>query len=214
MTDIISNLVKMGSALDDEVAALIRRYGAEAVREVVAKSTKKRRGRRPEKDGPLIALLTREDAIDWLENRDPFKLRSNYSIAKQFAEQNSGQSTVSTKERIERKLKLSRKRLMLKRAFEIARKEYPFTDYLRALESLCLLDLSCDTWSIIMGWKREKVEEYRKLFGEPEPIMTFDAIEMAIKENHEKRGSISSLALRRRGIIGGGKGGILSIPPR
>jgi hypothetical protein len=172
--------------LELEVYRLIRHFGAEAVRDEVAKATKKKRSRKPEKDWPLLEENRRLDANDWLEGRDPFNARSNYAVAKRFSEQHPGQSAISTMERIERKLKARRYPLMLSKGCQIAKAEYPFAVYLRVLETSQREKTNRETWAAIYKSDCQRIEEYRSLIGEPPSEMSFDALEAAVIENRPK----------------------------
>jgi hypothetical protein len=190
------------SDLDSAIRALISRHGEEVVREAVSKATKKKRGRKPERDWPLLAENMRLDAIDWLEGLDPFKLRSNYAVAKDFAKLHPGHNEIATKERIEHKLSKKRQRYMLIRATEIARKEYPYTEYLRAVEAMLKHDTPFETWHKPLEWDRKSVEDYRELIGDPDPSMTFHAIEAELAENQPKMMSLGSIMVHPKGLIG------------
>lgn len=94
----------VGPTVDDDIRRIIARYGTEAVKQAVKRVTKPKRGRKPEKDWPELREVIESDARDWLAGGDPFSSRSNYSIAKDFADKNPGHSHPATMKRIERKL--------------------------------------------------------------------------------------------------------------
>jgi hypothetical protein len=184
--------------LDTQIRILISRHGADAVCDALAKATKKKRGRKPDNDWPLLAESMRLDAKDWLEGRDPFKLRTNYAVAKRFAEEHPGHSAVSTHARVERKLKEKRRWWMLVSAQQLARNEYPFGDYLRALDALSKLDQATQAWADLLGFGRIRLNAYRSTIGEPDPKMTVEAIEQALKDQHLRQMATSTLAATRK----------------
>ena len=207
----LEKLPALSLDLATQVRLLVSRFGADTVRDAVNKATKGKRGRKAEKDGPHLTPYIRMDAIDWLEGRDPFTLRKNYAVAKKIAEEHPGHSAVSTHARIERKLKKSRRWFMLVRAHEIAQKEYPFATHLRALDALRSADGAHEVWEKIYKTDSQAVVEYRTLLGEPDSEMTFDAIEAAIKARRDGWMTIAELTQPRKGLFGGGLGGILGL---
>jgi hypothetical protein len=184
--------------LDFQIRTLIARHGADAVCDALAKATKKKRGRRPDEDWPFLSENMGLDAKDWLEGRDPFKLRTNYAVAKRFAEEHPGHSAVSTYARVERKLRDKRRWWMLVSAQQLARSEFPIADYLRAMDALGKLDRTTHVWADILGFGRKRLDEYRATIGEPDPEMTYEAMAQALKDQHERRMAASSLAATRR----------------
>lgn len=77
----------LGLDLDQEISRLISRYGYDAVNEaVVDQGPKPKRGRKVIEDWPEILPIISADALSWLAGQDPFRERSNYSIAKQIAD--------------------------------------------------------------------------------------------------------------------------------
>lgn len=173
----------VGPTVDDDVRRIIARYGADAVKVAVANQTKARRGRPPEKDWPELHDFLAQDAIDWLNGKEPFSMRTNYWIAKQIAEKRPGHSAVSTHERIEKKLKKWREQWMLYHAEHISRDAYPYKDHLRALAALANKS-QYEIWGQILERSLAEVEDYAARWGAvPPPEMTIKEIEHANLKN-------------------------------
>lgn len=166
------------NGLDDEIKRLVSRYGVEAVRSSVKRNAMLKRGRKAEKDFPLIYANAQLDAREWLEGRDPVRIRSNYSIAVSIAQTEPGHSMIATKARIEKKLRKWRKSLMYTVAADIANTEYPWPLLIQAREELARLD---PIWAKILGYDQGTIARHRERFGEPDPSMTFRAIEEGLK---------------------------------
>lgn len=73
------------------------------------------------------------DADGWLHGRDSISIRKNYAVAKAFAEQFPGHTQFAKKERIERKLRVSRRWYMLIVAQFRSQTEFPADVHVRAL---------------------------------------------------------------------------------
>ena len=139
LTGLLANGPKfdlVGPTVDDDIRRIVTRYGAEAVKEAVKRETKAKRGRKPERDWPELREVIEADARDWLAGGDPFSSRSNYSIAKDFADRSPGHSHPATMKRIERKLVKSRVWMTLVVAKNISREGYPYAEHIRALDAL------------------------------------------------------------------------------
>ena len=160
--------------LEQEIRRLIAVHGAAAVKAEVKAATRPRRGRKQEKDWPLLYPFLQQDARDWLEGRDPFALRSQKSIAREVATQNPGHSFDSTMRRLERKLASSRSRFMLYAALEISRREYPFASYLRTVDELAN---ASDRWRRTRELEGQILARYVEVYGEPDPAMTWQDLE-------------------------------------
>ncbi len=102
-----------GRLLEQEVSALIIRFGGKAVQKAVAAQTEKKRGPKAKPDWlAILHPVLREDAEDLLQGRDPFTLRTDYMLARKFAKNRQGQQSLeSTIERLEKKLRADRRRL-------------------------------------------------------------------------------------------------------
>lgn len=170
----------VGPTVDDDVRRMIARYGAEAVANALKRATKAKRGRRPEKDWPELRGVIDCDARNWLAGEDPFSTRSNYSIAKDFADQHPGHSHPGTMKRIERKLAKQRVWMTLVAAYEMSER-YPYSAHLRALSAL----VDCDShpvWSRIRDRAQGYVADYHAKLGEAPPTeMTIQEVEDAAK---------------------------------
>lgn len=167
----------VGPTADDDMRRLIRRYGAEAAQIALKSQTAGRSGRPHEKDWLLLADIIREDARDWLAGGDPFKTRRSAAIARNFADEHPGQSRASTISRIKQKLCRSRRYVTFCEAERLARAEYPYGQYLRALTALI------DTGRFAPLWAEESdrtlacIVEYTVKFGKPSPDMTMEGLE-------------------------------------
>lgn len=173
----------VGPTVADDIRRAIWRYGPEAVKAAVKEATKEPRGRTPEPDWPELVEEFKADARRWLEREDRFVGRSNYAIARDFAERKPGHDQGSTRRRIERKLKkepYGRRWWAFLFAEQISKTEQPYEAYLRTLERLT--QLSEEGASSSEGWRLDRaralINEYKSQFGElPQPDRTFAAIQ-------------------------------------
>lgn len=156
----------VGPTVDDDIRRAITRYGAEAVKDAVKRQTKPKRGRKPERDWPELRDVIQADAREWLEGGDPLATRSNYSIAKDFADKNPGQSHPATMKRIERKLVRQRAWMTLANAEILSRDGYPYTAHIRALEALSELDTH-HVWAWLRDRAKSTVADYEAKHGAP-----------------------------------------------
>lgn len=191
-----------GRTLDQQMRALVTRYGADAVREAAKAATVKRKGRKPEKDWIGLAPWVQKDAEDWLHGRDPMALRSNYSIAKAFAEEHQGHNRYATKHRIERKLRTKRRWYMLVIAQERSETDFPVDVHLRSLWELIEVD-SSRHWQSILEYALGKVARYRELIGEPAPDKSLTTID---EELIKASGTILGSWTQPRGLLGVSRG--------
>lgn len=158
----------VGPTVDDDIRRAITRYGKDAVKEAVKRQTTSKRGRKPEKDWPELRELIEADARDWLEGGDPFATRSNYSMAKDFADRNPGHSYPATMQRIERKLAKSRAWMTFVTAMNFSREGYPHAAHVRALEALSGAN-SHPVWADLLDRARSELADYEARNGEPPP---------------------------------------------
>jgi len=177
VTNALSGFV---NSLDQELALLVGRYGPDAVRDAAKRATKKKRGRKAEKDWPLLRPWLKQDTDDWLAGRDPFALRTNYAIAKQFAEQHPGHSAIATKGRIERKLRARRRWWMLVTAHHETEANFPFSVHLRALRELAAAD-GHRVWQSSLENALGRLAFYREEHGEPDASKSFAALEEELR---------------------------------
>lgn len=160
----------VGPTLEDDIRRVINRYGAAAVREAVAKLTKPRRGRPKISDMRELQPVMQKDAREWLEGGDPFSTRTNYAIAKEYADSRPGHSAVSTCQRIERKLgkkPFDRRWYMLVTAMEITRAEYPYALHIRALEELAAVENSHPVWRDMLSSALLDIADFGSKLGKP-----------------------------------------------
>ncbi len=158
-----------GRSLKQKVSALLRRFGAEAVRKEIAAQTKKKRGPKPKPDWlAMLHPVIDEDAVDLLHGRDPFTLRTDYMLARKFAKSKPGQSLESTIERLEIKLRADRRRVAYFEAWMLAIKsEVPFAVELRIVAELD--GLTGDEYPKVFQSSKAVVAHYRECVGEPPP---------------------------------------------
>ena len=161
-------------ALDDQIKSLIARYGVDALREAVARFAKKKRGRKAEKDWPLLKPWCEQDTADWLAGRDPFALRSNYSVAKDFAQQFPGHDLVATNARIKRKLKANRRGFMLAGAWQMTERGYPHKIHLKALRDL---EDYGPAWEYFLATALDQIARFKERFGELDDNLSIGEIE-------------------------------------
>lgn len=189
------------SALQLELQKLAARFGRERLVKAAAKMGKGRRGRKALNDMPMLAADIAMDAMDWLDGKDPLEARSNYAIAKRFAQSNPGQSVPATHRRMMSKLAEHRKTLMLVRATEIARQDRPIVDLVRALDALFAHDKRYERYvtgelETIAG----QLARYREQHGAPFPIDR-DARELEMAVNESANALLTGLSTYR-GMFG------------
>ena len=195
----------VGPTVDDDIRRAIQRYGAEAVKAAVKSATRAKRGRPLERDWPELRDIIHADALEWLAGGDPFAARSNYAIAKDFAERNPGHSVVSTHKRIERKLSrgpYDRRWFTLVTAENLSRDGFPYSAHLRALEAVASLPDTkiADVWQSMLDRARSTVADFEAREGKPpDPSMSYKQIEEAVQ-----KGSLAALVAppRRGGLFG------------
>lgn len=166
-------------SLDEQMRSLVARFGADAVRASAKRVTAKKRGRKAEKDWVGLKPWVSLDVEDWIHGRDPFAIRSNYAIAKAYAEQNPGYNIVATNNRIERKLRELRRWMMLQHARIRSETECPLETYIRASRELVQLDPESSQFFLEHALGR--LARYRERFGEPAPEKTLQQLEDELK---------------------------------
>lgn len=165
-----------GPNLDDDIRRLIRRYGKEQVREAVKRQSAMPRGPRLKGDWLQLRDVLRADANLWLEGGDPFKARSNYSIAKNYAEAVPDHQKPSTIRRILRKLRERRCYYTLADAEWLSQSRFPYTENLRAVRALQEIGLHRHLWDRLLCLLESSVADYRSKFGDPPAEMTLQAL--------------------------------------
>ena len=167
----------VGPSVDDDVRRAIARYGPVAVKESINRNTRPARGRRPLTDWPELREVLEADAREWLAGGDPFHSRSNYSIAKDFADKNPGHSHPGTMKRIERKLAKKREFMTLMYAQTISYGGYPYTAHLRALKAICETNFD-PFWASVMDDSNKRLADYGAKMGDVPPThMSFKEVE-------------------------------------
>lgn len=156
----------VGPTVDDDVRRIIARYGADAVKEAVKAQTKPKRGRKPEKDWPLLWPYIVRDAREFLDGGDPFERWSDWSIANDYAKEKPGQSPSATVKRILGRLKEKRRIFMLIEAERISRTDYPFAVNLRALTELTRAERH-PVWASMYARAQKHIDDYTAKYGAP-----------------------------------------------
>ena len=157
----------VGPTVDDDIRRTITRYGALAVKDAVKLQTKAKRGRKPVADWHELRSVMDADAADWLAGGDPFKSRSNYSIAKEFADRNPGHNHPATMKRIGRKLK-KRELFALMTAEQTSREGHPFEVHLRTLAALGKVH-GHPLWQSELERAKSDIADYEAKTGTPPP---------------------------------------------
>lgn len=166
----------VGPTVDDDIRRLVWRYGAETVRATIKRQTARPRGRISENDWPELHRVLREDARVWLERGDPFKARSNRSIARDFAKKHPGHSCDATRDRIMRKLRERRRYYTLVEAEWISQTRYPFSENLRAIKELLEIGIRRELWQQLLWHNEGSLADYESKFGEPAASMTMQEV--------------------------------------
>ncbi len=159
----------VGPSVEDDLRRAINRYGKKAVLDAAKKLAKPKRGRPRINDWSDLRDVVRADAEEWLEGGDPIARRSNYSIAKEFAECHPGQSPISTHQRIERKLAkkpYDRRWHMLATAESLTRHHYSYILHIRALEELGAIDNGHPMWIAMLSAARSDLADYEAKTGD------------------------------------------------
>jgi hypothetical protein len=206
----VPNALATSAGLDAELNTLITRYGKAEVRKASVKLTAGKKGRKQERDWPIIGPeICRLDALAWIKGQDPFQLRSNYAIAQDFAQRYPGQSITSTHRRIMRKLKEKRQWFFQNLAWSIASDELPFRQYFEVMSRIENRD---ERWTRILSndfdLRTGQLESYRSYYGEPDDEMRFPDIEAKLAEI--RTNALSGFYTPKRGIFGNGNGSLLS----
>jgi hypothetical protein len=177
-------------SLEDLIRLAIERYGSDAVRTTVKALTKSRPGRPKLHDWLELRQVVEADARDWLEGRDPFSLRSNYSIAKEYAEKHPGWNAISTYKRIERKLgerPYGRAWFMLVRAMLGSRDKWPYAIHLKALQELLAIDPN-PNFQTLLRVAQSNISAYETKSGQaPPPALTMREIREGARNALAKR---------------------------
>ncbi len=170
--------------LDDDIRRLIDQYGVGEFKSAAQRLTKRKSGPKTLDDWPILADLLRQDVLDWLAGGDPFADRSVYSIAKEYADANSGQSHPATMKRITGKLKKksAREFHVLYHAFLEARKSHPAEVYVRALSELARINPG-GPWRYFQKKAEEVMAASSSEIGAPDKRASIFELEELIREN-------------------------------
>lgn len=189
MESVARNVDLVGPTVEDDIRRVIAFYGEKAVKQAVRRltSAKVKRGRKAIDDIKELAGVLEADARIWLEGGDPFAARSNYSIAREYAEQHPGQSRESAFRRVMRKLAKGRKNLTLLVAYGISEAEYPYTAQLKTLKALEESGRPGGTWNVLLHDAENCLIKYKEKFGSIPDGITMNEIELRLQN-----GSIGS----------------------
>ena len=182
MSPISKGFDLVGPTADDDMRRLIRRYGEDAARTALKRQTARRLGRPHEKDWQLIADIVRQDALAWLNGCDPFKARTSASIARDLAHRHQGQSYDSTVKRIKHKLARSRRYVTFSEAAMLAHRDFPYPDYMRAVEALIANGKHLDLWEMQRARALDSVAEFTIKYGAPSPAASMKQIEIEVAQ--------------------------------
>lgn len=191
----------VGPTADDDIRRAISRYGAEAVQEAIRRQTAPKIGRPKMNDWKELQPFIKEDAINWLEGGDPFVERSNYAIAKAFADQKPGHNHPATMKRVQRKLGASpygRKWFTLVTAWMMSEKSFPFAAHVRTLTELHKIDPD-GRWQGYLESAEGAFADYTAKFGQPSPDTTFHQIDEGART---PLNALLGLKHRRGGLFG------------
>ncbi|WP_408589694.1 hypothetical protein [Novosphingobium sp.] len=168
--------------LTRELERLGARYGQAVVREEAKRLLKGTRGNKPKSDLVRLRAVFEADALDVLEGRDPTKIRTNYSVAREFAARFPDKAVAleSTVKRVERKLRKNRLKFAARGAFWIAEEKYPFSTCIKIYDEYVKHKPISEKYLKIV---LEQINEYRDLLGEPPEEMTIGEI----RENLKRR---------------------------
>lgn len=201
----------VGPTVDDDLRRLVTRYGKAAVKESTKRVTKAKRGPKTIPDWRELADVIEADARAWLAGDDPMKRRSNYAIAKDFAERSPGQSAISTHQRIERKLAqkpYGRLYHILVKAENLSRKEFQWSLNIRALEELASLRTH-GVWESLLDSARNYVTDYMAKWGPPAPEMSMCQVEEGARLSVSSQSALSDV-VGLQSAPSSGLGGILA----
>ena len=169
-------------SLDAALEKLVREFGAAEVRSAALRLTKQKRGRKAEKDWPLLQEQMMQDARALIRGASVSDLPTNYAIATAFIEQHPGHNPASTHRRIMGKLAKGRDWITWYHVIDIAEKEEPFIVYFelssRYPDGVIFQEYCLQKADRMRG----VLERYRSLYGEPPVDMTMGAIEAKTRE--------------------------------
>jgi len=166
----------VGPTVDDDVRRLLNRYGRDAVATAMKRAMKGKRGRKATADWPEIDKILKMDARRLLEGGDPFAERTNYSIAKAYAEQCPGHSHAATHRRILKKLAQKRVLFTYLNAFIIGDTEYPHSSFISILRKLPEL-MPHGNWDRQLALAESQLRDYTAKYGAPPDEMSMKDIE-------------------------------------
>lgn len=164
--------------LDVEIERLVAAYGAKAVREAAGRIGKLKRGRPSEPDYWGLKDTIEQDARDCLAGRDPRKIRSNRSIARNFVPIKRQHSKEATEERILKLLRKQRAVWIKVQAMLICENEFPFSRYFQVAREVEKIPQYRNAISTMINLRLGYLERYRERYGEPRPEMTIEQIEL------------------------------------
>jgi hypothetical protein len=194
----------VGPTVDDDIRRAIGRYGGDAVKAAVRRQTKARIGRPRVNDWKELRSVIEEDARAWLGGEDPFSNRSDYSIAKAYADARPVHNHPANMKRIQRKLgnaKHGRKWFVLVTAMELSREAYSHRAHIRALEMLSEMD-GHDLWGGMLERAQSDVADYATKHGAPADNLTMKEIEDGARSPLNAFLGLDGVRTGRRGLFG------------
>ncbi len=199
----------VGPSADDDIRRAIGRYGADAVKAAVKRQTKAKIGRPRVNDWKELRSVIEADARTFLDGGDPFSSRTDWSIAKSYADTNPGHSHPATMKRIQRKLgdkRHGRRWFTLVIALQLSDQAYSYRAHVRTLEALTR-EYGGDMWRWRLERAQSDVADYATKHGTPDDSLTMKQIEDGAGEPLN-----AFLGLDRIQATRGGLSGLLSPP--
>jgi hypothetical protein len=201
--------------LETEIRRLINLHGADEVKKVALSLTKKPKGRKQERDWPILGpQIVPTDAANWLDGKDPIAVRSNRSIAMEFAQAHPGYNNIATFRRIQRKLSKSRQWYWVSYAYSNLADDRPYRDFFRIIDALS--KRGDPLWTRIADRELEEklglLERYRFSFGDPDESMSVREMRARLDAQSLLDRNISDQLFnssKGRGIFGGRRPSLL-----
>src|SRR4051812_13080758 len=123
------------SEVENEMRRLIRRFGVQLTKDALNRYLDHKPGTKLKGDWKILGEFLKADAHRWLEGGDPFNERTDYSIAKWFAENFPDKNVEfdSTLRRIKKRLSKDRRYYTLVEAVWVSEAGHPYQLHLKAL---------------------------------------------------------------------------------
>ncbi|GGZ21610.1 hypothetical protein [Asticcacaulis endophyticus] len=192
-----ASLADTSRDLDEEIQRLVKKYGKPAVVEALKKN-KQKRGPKTRTDWKFLAPIFRIDAVDFIEGRNPFELRTNYKIANFYAEKQPGHSPISTFRRLLRDLKEGRPDRVYLKAYFYSEVEYPYETHIKTLNRIIKALPSAEHWPSFLEISQHWIDDHVQRIGPIPPHFTMKEIREAVLKqpvNYVLEASKASLGL-------------------